>query len=60
MSIENQTDGLIGSSVRRVEDALLLTGKGCYVDDVNLPGILYMALLRSPYPHAKIISRNVR
>jgi len=56
MSIENQTDGLIGSSVRRVEDALLLTGKGCYVDDVNLPGMLYMALLRSPYPHAKIIS----
>jgi len=56
MSIENQTDGLIGSSVRRVEDALLLTGKGCYVDDVNLPGMLYMVLLRSPYPHAKIIS----
>jgi len=39
-----------------VEDALLLTGKGCYVDDVNLPGMLYMALLRSPYPHARIIS----
>jgi len=39
-----------------VEDALLLTGKGCYVDDVNLPGMLYMVLLRSPYPHAKIIS----
>ena len=56
MSIENQPNGLIGAAIRRVEDSLLLTGKGCYVDDVNVPGMLYLALLRSPYPHAKVVA----
>jgi carbon-monoxide dehydrogenase large subunit len=42
--------------VRRVEDPVLITGKGCYVDDMQLPGMLHMAFLRSPYPHAKILS----
>ena len=58
MTTEHTTTGLIGASIRRVEDPVLITGKGCYVDDIQLPGILYMALLRSPYPHAKIISIN--
>jgi carbon-monoxide dehydrogenase large subunit len=55
MTTQHAPAGLIGASIRRVEDPLLLTGKGCYVDDLQLPGMLHMALLRSPYPHAKII-----
>ena len=58
MTTEHTIDGLIGAPIRRVEDRLLITGKGCYTDDIQLPGMLYMALLRSPYPHAKIISIN--
>ena len=56
MTTEHATNGLIGASVRRVEDPVLVTGKGCYVDDIQLPGMLHVAVLRSPYPHAKIIS----
>ncbi len=56
MTTAHAPAGLIGASIRRVEDPVLVTGKGYYVDDVQLPGMLYMALLRSPYPHAKIIS----
>jgi carbon-monoxide dehydrogenase large subunit len=56
MTTEHTPSGLIGRSVRRVEDPVLVTGKGCYVDDLQLPGMLHMAFLRSPYPHAKILS----
>ena len=56
MTTEHQTTGLIGASPKRVEDPPLITGKGCYTDDIHLPGILYLAFQRSPYPHAKIIS----
>ena len=38
------------------EDPVLVAGKGCYVDDIQLPGMLYLAFLRTTYPHAKIIS----
>ncbi|MGE5829008.1 MAG: aerobic carbon-monoxide dehydrogenase large subunit, partial [Micromonosporaceae bacterium] len=40
----------------RKEDARFIRGQGNYIDDVNLPGMLHGALLRSPYAHAKIIS----
>jgi aerobic carbon-monoxide dehydrogenase large subunit len=56
MTTERTPGGLIGRSVRRVEDPVLITGKGRYVDDMQLPGMLHMAFLRSPYPHAKILS----
>jgi carbon-monoxide dehydrogenase large subunit len=59
MTTEHLPGGLIGRSVRRVEDPVLITGKGCYVDDVQLPGMLHMTFLRSPYPHAKILSIHV-
>jgi carbon-monoxide dehydrogenase large subunit len=58
MTTEHNSDGLIGASIRRVEDPLLISGKGCYVDDINLPGMLHMMVLRSAYPHAKIASIN--
>ncbi len=56
MTTQHNATGLIGASIRRVEDPVLVTGKGCYTDDIQLPGMLHLALLRSPYPHAKIIS----
>lgn len=40
----------------RKEDARFLRGKGNFVDDVNLPGMLHGAILRSPFAHARIIS----
>ena len=44
----------IGHSVRRKEDARLLTGLGRYSDDVNLPGQAYSTVVRSPHAHARI------
>src|SRR5579862_1936795 len=46
----------IGGTVRRKEDARLVTGRGNYSDDVNLPGQAYGAALRSPHAHARIRS----
>ncbi len=43
----------IGQGVSRTEDARLLTGGGCYVDDVNLPGQAHGYVLRSPHAHAR-------
>jgi carbon-monoxide dehydrogenase large subunit len=45
---------MIGTSIQRVEDDRVLTGRGRYVDDVVLPGMLHAAFLRSPHPHAHI------
>jgi carbon-monoxide dehydrogenase large subunit len=45
---------MIGASLRRREDPALLRGQGQYVEDVRLPGMLHMAVVRSPYPHARI------
>ena len=56
MTTEHPSNGLIGASIKRVEDPPLITGKGCYVDDIKLPGMLHLAFLRTTYPHAKIIS----
>jgi carbon-monoxide dehydrogenase large subunit len=46
----------IGQSVRRVEDQRLVTGHGRYTDDINIDGQAYVAVVRSPYAHAKINS----
>jgi carbon-monoxide dehydrogenase large subunit len=43
-------------SMRRKEDARFIRGKGRYLDDVQLPGMLHSAILRSPYAHARILS----
>jgi carbon-monoxide dehydrogenase large subunit len=42
--------------VPRKEDQRFVRGQGRYVDDVRLPGMLHGAVLRSPYPHARILS----
>ena len=46
--------GGMGHSKKRKEDARFIQGKGNYVDDVKLPGMLYMDIVRSPYAYAKI------
>jgi aerobic carbon-monoxide dehydrogenase large subunit len=49
------SSALIGAPIKRVEDHRLLTGRGRYVGDVVLPGMLHVAFLRSPHPHARIL-----
>ena len=45
-----------GHSVRRLEDDRFIQGAGNYLDDVDLPGMLHMVIVRSPVAHAKINS----
>lgn len=45
---------LIGSAVSRREDPRLITGNATYTDDIQLPGMLYAAVLRSPWAHARV------
>src|ERR1044071_9759502 len=51
-----QTNTGIGQPVRRREDLRLLTGRGRYSDDLNLPGQAYAAMVRSSHAHALIRS----
>ncbi|EWY38426.1 xanthine dehydrogenase [Skermanella stibiiresistens SB22] len=51
--------GLVGTSVRRIEDHRLLTGKACYVADIVLPQMLHMAVVRSTRAHAEIVEIRV-
>ncbi len=48
--------GGIGESIKRKEDARFLHGKGNYIDDLILPDMLHMSILRSPHAHARIKS----
>lgn len=48
----------LGCSRKRVEDARFTQGKGNYVDDMKLPGMLFGDFVRSPYPHAYVKSIN--
>src|SRR4051812_284134 len=45
----------VGTRIRRKQGDLVLTGRGLYLDDVDLPGTLHMAVLRSPYAHARLV-----
>lgn len=45
-----------GQALRRTEDPPLVRGKGCFVDDIDPPGMLEAAFLRSPYAHARLVS----
>ena len=54
--LQSATKSGIGQPVRRREDFRLLTGKGCYSDDVNLAGQAYAVMVRSPHAHARIRS----
>jgi carbon-monoxide dehydrogenase large subunit len=58
VSIEERTDKLegIGCKRKRVEDIRFTQGRGNYVDDVKLPGMLFGDFVRSPFAHARIKS----
>lgn len=57
---EEQKARVIGSSVTRVDALEKVTGSVQYTTDMKLPNMLYAKVLRSPYPHARIESINVR
>ena len=44
----------MGTSLLRKEDARFIRGQGTYIDDIKMPGMLFGALVRSPYAHARI------
>jgi aerobic carbon-monoxide dehydrogenase large subunit len=56
MAVEQKVSTGLGQSIKRKEDDRFLQGRGNYVDDVKLPGMLHMAILRSPFAHAHIRS----
>jgi len=53
---ENGPRHAIGVAMKRKEDPRFIRGRGRYLDDITLPGMLYLALVHSPYPHARIKS----
>ena len=57
MSIQAKPLHSVGVSMKRKEDPRFIQGKGHYVDDLSFPGMLYLSLVRSTYPHAEI--RNI-
>ncbi len=58
MSVTEAPIDPIGQSLRRKEDPRLITGSARYMDDISLPGTLWVAFVRSPEAHAKIVSIN--
>lgn len=56
MTAQTDAQHWVGTGVRRKQDNRLLTGRGKFTDDIDLPGQLYCMILRSPYAHAKIVS----
>jgi carbon-monoxide dehydrogenase large subunit len=50
---------VIGAALRRVEDQRLLAGAGCFVGDIELPGTLHCAIVRSPHAHARILGLDL-
>ena len=51
-----ESAGIIGQRMLRKEDPVLLTGEAVFTNDMVVPGALHLAVLRSPYAHAKLIS----
>jgi carbon-monoxide dehydrogenase large subunit len=51
---ERARSGPIGQPLKRKEDPRFITGQGNYMDDIVLPGLAHIAILRSPYAHARI------
>jgi aerobic carbon-monoxide dehydrogenase large subunit len=51
-----QQSGWLGRSVKRKEDDRFIVGRGNYIEDIKLPNMLHMAILRSPFAHATINS----
>src|SRR6266511_2939676 len=49
----------VGGGVLRKEDPELITGQAQFIDDIALPGMVWLAIVRSPYAHARVTSVNV-
>jgi carbon-monoxide dehydrogenase large subunit len=56
---EERAGTWIGKPVARKEDAKLLTGQSRYIDDLTLPGMVFAAVVRSPFAHARLTSVDV-
>jgi carbon-monoxide dehydrogenase large subunit len=56
MAVTETASTFVGTSVKRKEDAALLQGRGTFVENLTLPGTVFMSVVRSPYPHARIRS----
>ncbi|HEY3909597.1 MAG TPA: xanthine dehydrogenase family protein molybdopterin-binding subunit [Stellaceae bacterium] len=56
MSASSKIVNGIGQPVRRKEDFRLLTGRGCYTDDMAPAGLVHAVFVRSPHAHARIVS----
>jgi carbon-monoxide dehydrogenase large subunit len=54
--IDDTSTRVIGTRVLRKEDPVLLTGEAVFTNDMKVPGALHMAVLRSPYANAKLVS----
>ncbi len=57
--VDGATGGVVGTRMRRREDPALLSGEANFVHDLAVPGALHMAVVRSPYAHARITSVDV-
>src|SRR3954466_8071792 len=55
-----KTETLVGKRIRRREDPRLITGTATYVEDIQMPGMHYAAIVRSPHAAAKIRSINIK
>ncbi len=60
MTLHAATDGWVGRPLRRVEDPRFLGGRASYLDDLRLPDLLHVAMLRSPHAHARLAAVDVR
>ncbi len=54
VGVETASSGAFGQRLLRKEDARLLTGEARFVDDLQIPGALWMGMVRSPFAHARI------
>src|SRR5208283_3370124 len=55
----SETGGWVGQSLKRKEDARLVRGKGKFVDDIKMLGMLHLVFVRSPFAHTKITGVDV-
>src|SRR5438874_950387 len=54
MAAPIKTPRMMGQPIKRREDPRLITGAGQYLDDITFPGLLHLAVVRSPYGHARV------
>lgn len=52
---DEETTRFIGAAIKRREDGRLVVGRGRYLDDLRLPGMCHLGVVRSPYAHARVL-----